>query len=104
MKYGLAKKIDVYNFETNKRDTIIARPSAWHEAALWGANHKGEADEAVSGVESTYTWAYFAIKQAGKLDEYGLPGKLDRKAILSMMDTMTVYMEDLEDGDLPLAK
>lgn len=104
MKYGLAKKVDLYNFNTGVRETIIARPGAWHEAALWGANHKGEADEAVSGVESTYAWAYFAIKQAGKLDEYGLPAKLDRKAILAMMDTMTVYMEDLEDGDLPLAK
>lgn len=104
MNFGLAKKVEVYNFDTQKGETIIARPSAWHEAALWGANHKGEVEDAVEGVHSTYTWAYFALKHAGKLKDYGLPEKLDRKVIAAMIDTMSVYLADLTDEDVPLVR
>lgn len=103
MKYLLARKIDIYNFASGEHSTVIARPSAWHEASLWGANHKHEAPEEVAGVESTYTWVYFALKQNGMLEKHGLSDKFDRNVLMDMMDTMAVYMDELEDSDIPLA-
>lgn len=106
MEYGLAKKVDIYDFEAQEQSAVIARPSAWYEASLWQANHKGDGTpEEVHGVMGTYVWAYFAIRQAKQLDRYGLPDKIESDTIIKMMDRMTVHIDDLEDEDMiPLAK
>lgn len=105
MDYGLARKVSVYSFDKGEGETLIARPSAWHEATLWQSAHKADIDDEVAGVFSVYTWAYFGIKQNGLCAKYGLPEKYDQKVFAKMLGSLSVSIDPVKDGDLaPLAK
>lgn len=103
-KYGLARKFEIFDFDTGESKTVIARPSAWYQAALYEDSHRDEdVPDSVSGTIGVYVWAYFAIKCNGMLGEYCLPEELDRDVLLVMMDRFAVNIETLGDEDAPLA-
>lgn len=102
--YGLARKFDIFDFETGETSAVIARPSAWYQAALYEDSHKDDdVPDAVSGTLGVYVWAYFAIKCAGLLDKYGLPDEIAPESVLGMMDRYAVSVGAIGEGDVPLA-
>lgn len=104
MNFGLARKFEIYDFDKNERHTIIARPSAWHAALLWQDSHKDTIPKDMETVYSVYIWFYFAVKVAGLLEQYDLPGALTNDVILEMLERYSVSSGDVTDEDLPQEK
>lgn len=102
--YGLARKFEIFDFETGESETVFARPSAWYQAALYEDSHKDEdVPDSISGTLSVYVWAYFALKGSGLLEKYGLPDEPSFHAVLTMMDRLVVNIGAIGDEDVPLA-
>lgn len=102
MKYGLARKISIYDFDKGEGEEFIAAPSAYIQASLWSAkNLKSQPDE-VRGIYENYAWAWFGAKNAGLLEKYGMGGELTRERIDEIASRVTVFIDVVEDDALPL--
>lgn len=83
-KYGIARSIKMYDFDTGVESEHIARPSAWTKASLWTEENDiktesgGKAPDVVEAVASNYVWCYYTLEREGLLAEYGLPETLTR--------------------------
>ncbi len=106
MKYGLTRKIDVYDYESGCGETVIAPAASWFKAANWIAAHKGELDELgdASGGYENYVWAYYGLADANKADKYGLSEPKGLDDVVAMAAKVAVSMEPVPDGSLPLAR
>lgn len=103
MKYGLTRKLDIYNIEKGKGQTIIATAGDYIQSQLWCSNNLKDVPEAVADVYASVAWAYFAMRRMGVDIGYHLPEKIDRAALDDMAASVTVFFEAIKDDELPLA-
>lgn len=103
MQYGLARNIDIYHFENQTAERIIATPGDNIQAQLWANKYLEDLPEASRMVCEVFVWAWMAFKRLQKLEEYGLDAKLTRDELFRMMDLMTIQFSDIEEDALPLA-
>lgn len=105
MKYGMTFVIDLFDVELEEELHVLTMPGDYIRMCNW-------ADEALADVKSTetvesirrnYATAWFALKRRGKLKGLGLPEELDVAALDAIADRFTVFVEEVEDGALPLA-
>lgn len=99
--FGLARKFDIYDFDTNERTKIIARPSAWHAAMLFQEAHENAIPDSMANPYSVYIWGYYAIKHAGLTKKYDLPKELTVEDIPKMMERYAFVSDDVTEKDLP---
>lgn len=98
MKYGVARKLYVYNFDTEDGVEIITRPSDF----LNGSNYCDEHD--IKGpFLPEYVWGWHAIKRAGLIEKCGLPEELSPEAVEKMLDYVSMQFAEIEDDALPLS-
>lgn len=103
MKYGLARNIQVYNIDTQKGGEVISTTGDYLQAQMWMDKHMDGYDSEIKDVLQAYAWAYFALKRNGRLKEFGISEELTDETLLEMANVVTVYLEQIEDGSLPLA-
>lgn len=103
MKYGLTRYVNVYNFESERGERIIATAGDYIRSQNWCKKNVKADDDGMADLLQTYAWAYFALKRSGKLEEYGLAPEVSQDALMDMADTVSVFMEQIEDDSLPLA-
>ncbi|WP_282191926.1 hypothetical protein [Adlercreutzia caecimuris] len=102
MKYGLARKISIYDIDNGEGEEFVAPPAAYIQASLWSAKHlKGLADE-IRGIYENYAWAWFAARLAGLCGKYGMDGELTREKIDELSCRITIFIDVVEDDALPL--
>lgn len=104
LKYGLARKINVYNVTTQMGEEVLSTAGDYFQAQLWADKGLSGIPDEMKDVISTFAWAYFALKRNGKLNTYGLPDELTQEALFEMADNITVYIDQIEEGSLPLAE
>lgn len=103
MKYGLTRKLNVYNLETQKGEEVIATAGDYLQSQLWCSKHLKGVEEGIADLYQTFAWAWFALSRSGKLESYGIQPELTQDAITDMASAVTVYMEAIPDDSLPLA-
>lgn len=103
MKYGLTRKLNVYNLETQKGEEVIATAGDYLQSQLWCSKHLKGVEEGIADLYQTFAWAWFALSRSGKLEDYGIQSELTQDAITDMASVVTVYMEAIPDDSLPLA-
>lgn len=105
MKYGMAFRVEMYDFEREQAVEAITTPGDYIRLCNWADEHlAGSAgSETVSNLRRNYAAAWFALRRLGRLEELGLPEELTVEAVDAMADRLTVYVADLEDDELPLA-
>ncbi len=107
-KYGVARNMKVYDFDTGEESEHVARPSAWTKASIWTEDNEIKTDagndvpDAVEGVMSSYVWLYFALEREGLLSKYNLPETLTQETVMQMMDRFSVEVEEIQ-APLPAA-
>lgn len=101
MKYGVARRLDVYGIESGKGESIITSAGDWARADRWCREHL-EGDGSVVGLLQTFCWAWFALQRTKKLTEYGVTSELTVDGLYEMLDILTVDIEEIEDDSLPL--
>lgn len=104
MKYGLTRKLNVYNIEKQIGEEVFATAGDYLQAQLWCSKNLEGLESGIEDLFQTYAWAWFALKRAGKLAEYGLADEITQDALTYMASTVTIYMEAIPDDSLPLAK
>lgn len=103
MKYGMTFSIEMYDAENGEEHSILSMPGDYIRMSAWvDENLEPTANDTVNALRRNYATAWFALKRRGKLDEYGLPGKLTVEAIDAMADRFTVYVEEVAEDSLPL--
>lgn len=103
MKYGLTRKLNVYNLESQKGEEVIATAGDYLQSQLWCSKNINGVEDGIADLYQTFAWAWFALKRNGKLAEYGIGAEITQEALTEMASTVTVYMEAIPDDSLPLA-
>ena len=97
MKYGVARKLYVYNYDKQYGVEIITRPSDFIKGTDFAREHN------IDGLFVTdYCWGWFALKRAGLIKQCGLPEELTPEAVNGMLDYVTMVFDGIEDDELPL--
>ena len=105
MKYGMVFSIEMYDAEKQEEHSILSMPGDYIRMSKWAdENLEPMASETANALRRNYVTAWFAISRRGKLEEFGLPAKLTVEAVDAMADRFTVYVEEVEEGSLPLTK
>ena len=103
MKYGLARRINLYNIETNVGGEVFSPAGDYIQSQLWCNRHLDGLPDDIADLYQTYVWAWHAARRAGELDRYGLPAELTRETLDEITNTVTVYLDVVEEDSLPLA-
>lgn len=103
MKYGLTRKLNVYNFESQMGEEVIATAGDYLQSQLWGKKNLKDIDGDLADLFQTYAWAWFALKRDGKLAEYGINAELTQETLIDMASTVSIQMESIPEDSLPLA-
>ena len=103
MKYGLTRKLNVYSFDSQKGEEVIATAGDYLQAQLWCSKHLKGVEEMIADLYQTFAWAWYALSRNGKLEEYGIAAELTQDVLNDMASAVTVYMEQIPDDSLPLA-
>lgn len=103
MKYGLTRNLNIYCFDTEEAETILATAGDYIQSQLWcEKNLKGMSD-GIADLYGTYAWAYSAMRRRGILEKFGVSPELTREALDDMANKVSVYMETIQDDALPLS-
>lgn len=102
MKYGMCFKLDVYWMDEQRADEIITSPGDYMRMTDWMKANMEDDGTTAHELATNYAIAWFAMRRLGKTD--GIPAQLSRDAILDMADRFTVYVNNVEDDSLPLAR
>lgn len=103
MKYGLTRKLQVYVFESQKAEEVIATAGDYLQSQLWCSKHAKGMDEGIADMFQTFAWAWFALSRNGLLDDLGISAELSIDTLTDMASAITVYLEQIPDDSLPLA-
>ena len=104
MRYAMTFSVDVYDFDKDEGERVIARPGDYIRMRDWADEAMpGEADDLVRNLRVNYALAWFALRRLGRLDDYGLPGELSVAALDAMADRLSVFVEEYE-GSAPLSE
>ncbi len=106
MKYGLTRRIDVYDYEKGCGETVIAPAASWFKATNWISAHKEELDGlgAAAGAYESHVWAYYGLADANKADKYGLSEPKSLDDVVAMASKVSLSMEPVSEDSLPLAR
>ena len=106
MKYGMTFLVDLYEFEAERDIHVITTPGDFIRMSNWadGFPEVAQAREDVRNLRYNFATVWFAFKRRGELDEFGLPHELTMDAVDEMADRFSIYVNDVEDGSLPLAE
>ena len=104
MKYGLTRKLDIYNIEEGEGEIIIATAGDYIQSQLWCSNNLKGLPETIVDVYSSLAWAYFAMRRTSVSVGYPLPDKLDQSVLDDMAGKVTVFFEAIKDDELPLGR
>lgn len=106
--YGMTFAVDLHDFEGGGEARFVAMPGDYIRMGTWAEKGlprtDGEEAETVLILRRNYAIAWHALKRLGRLEEFGLPETLDVAAIDAMADRYIVDINELKDGDVPLAK
>lgn len=104
MKYGLTRIVQIYSFEDEKGEELVATPGDYLQANMWSAKSLGNVEpKDAEDLLGVYAWVWFALKRLGKLDEYGIAAEIDQAALIDMAGKVSVYLEEPRKDSLPLA-
>ena len=106
MQYGLTFVMDMYDFEKDQELHVLTMPGDYIRMSRWAKENLDGADDddMVTSLRRNFATAWFALERRGKLAEMGLPGELDLAAVDAMADRFSIYVNQMEDGSLPLAQ
>lgn len=95
MKLSMTFKIDVYDFDAGKGETLLSTPGDYIRTRRWLDENMPEVDgdDAVSNILGNLVTAWHVLQRSKKLGDYGLPSKLTPKAVEGMADRLSVYVE-----------
>lgn len=103
MKYGMTFIVDLYDVDNDQEHHVLAMPGDYIRMSEWyDAQDLAGTSETVANMRRNYAIAWFALKRRGKLAEMGLPEELTVAAVDAMADRFTNFVNDVEDGSLPL--
>ncbi len=103
MKYGATFKIDVYDYETEKGETLVTRASDYLQMQLWGAKNTKNLPEAASELYGNYAVLWFALKREGRLAEYGVDDdSLTVDTLNRFAERASLFVSTIKDDELPL--
>lgn len=101
MKYGLVFAIDVHDFENEKDETVITRPSDFLQLQRWKGSVKDVAED-VYDVYVNYGLLYFAAKREGRAEHFGFSDKRPGvKDIDKVTERFSIYVNQVEEDSLP---
>lgn len=103
LKYGLTRKIDLYDVDTHEGLEVISTTGDYLKAHMWLNKNLKSDDEELRDILQAYAWAYYALARTGNLGKFSLESELTKDILFSMADHMTVFLNPIEDGSLPLA-
>lgn len=104
MKYGLTKNAQIYSFEKKIADTILLTPGDNIQASMWIAKNGDSVDKDIRGVFEVYAWVFIGMRRLGMLETYSVADELSIDNLMKMADIVSVYLDDVEEDSLPLAK
>lgn len=103
LKYGLARKLNIYNIDTQEGGEIVSSSGDYFQAQLWRQKHLKDLDDDMAEIVFPFVWAYFALARNNELEKYGYPEELSKESLLEIANNTTVYIDQIKDGSLPLA-
>ncbi len=103
MKYGLARKLYIYHFETQKGEELIATGGDYTRSQLWCKKNLNDVDTELADLFQSLAWVWYALKRNGKLADYGVSAELTQEGLLEMFDGLTFQFESFAEDALPLA-
>lgn len=100
----LGSRFEIFDWETERTETVTGRPSAWLRAIDWLEKNQDAFPKAAQTALSYIVWGVFAAKGDG--DPFSFPDDLDREAVESIMDRYSFTKVDFDDEgqEAPLAK
>ena len=106
MNYGMTFIVDLYDFEKDEELHVLTTPGDYIRMCEWAdENIAGpQANETVASLWRNFATVWFALERRGKLEGLGLPGELDVQSLNDMADRFSIYVNELDDASLPLAK
>lgn len=105
MRYGPTFEIEIYDFLTNRGETIYSRPGDYIRMLMWSdKNLDKNLNEDVRSVVGNYATVYIALEREGRVADMGLPGELSFDNLLAMADRFSVHVELAKKDSLPLAE
>lgn len=104
MKYGMTFIIEMYDAEKEEELRILTMPGDYIRMSRWADENIGnDAADTANSLRRNYATAWHALRRRGRLSELGLPEQLTVEAVDNMADRFTIFVEDVEEGSLPLA-
>ena len=103
MKYGLARKLYVYDFGTEMGEELIATGGDYTRSQLWCKKNLKDVDADLADLFQSLAWVWYALKRNGKLADYGVGAELTQDTLLDMFDGLTFQFESFAEDALPLA-
>lgn len=104
LKYGLVRTANIYNTQSHEGAEVIATTGDYLKAQFWSDENLNDLDTEIRDILQTFVWAYIAARRNGEAERLGLPDKMTKDALFDMADNVTVFMDGIEDGSLPLAE
>lgn len=85
---------------------VITMPGDYMRMSRWAREGIDGADdgETVANLRRNYATAWHALKREGRLADMGLPEELTVEAIDSMADRFSIYVNEMGDASVPLAR
>lgn len=103
MEYGLTFVADMYDFDEGEEMHVLTMPGDYIRMAKWAdGNIDPSEGETVTNLRRNYALAWHALARRGKAEELGLPAELTIEAVDAMADRFSIYINEVEDGSLPL--
>lgn len=103
LKYGLVRNLNIYDLATQKGGEVISTAGDYFQAQLWRDKNLKDMNDDLQEIVFPFVWAFYALKRNNDLETYDLPEKLTRDGLEDMANHMTVYIDQVKDGSLPLA-
>lgn len=105
MEYGMVFILDMYDFEECEAMHILTMPGDYIRMSRWTAEHSDlSGSETVGNLMRNYALAWFALRRRGELGKYALPGELDDAVLEGMSDRFSIFVNEMDDASLPLAR
>ena len=102
MKYGLTRRLHVYDIEKQVGDEVFATAGDYLQSQLWCQKNLKGMDGDIADIYQAYAWAWYALKRHGKLAGYGIAEEISLDALNDMASVVTVNLEAIKDDSLPL--
>lgn len=92
MKYGMAMKLTVYDYETEEQQEFTTTTGDYLKSSR-ATVAMNTTEETAKGIRENYAFAWCALKRLGKLDDYGLGHELTEDTIDDMANKVWVEVE-----------